>query len=65
MTGNPQPAGDKADRAVGESLLDQRGRPPVLKRRVDLSDWAGGITQEQARFPAVRINRRWPQLANC
>jgi DMSO/TMAO reductase YedYZ molybdopterin-dependent catalytic subunit len=30
-------------------LLDQRGRPPVLKRPVDLEDWAGGITQEHGQ----------------
>jgi len=45
--------------APPESLLDQRGRPPVLKRSVDLEDWAGGIIQEHARVPAIRINRRW------
>ena len=59
MTGNPQPDRGAAVDARLESLLDQRGRPPVLKRSVDLKDWAGGITQEQARVPAFRIGRRW------
>ncbi len=59
MTGDPQPDGDMDAHALGESLLDRRGRPPLLRRRVDLSDWAGGITQEQARVPSIRTNRRW------
>lgn len=59
MTGNPQRDDGAAAHARLESLLDQRGRPPVRKRRVDLDDWAGGITQEQAQVPAIRVNRRW------
>ncbi|HUE32473.1 MAG TPA: molybdopterin-dependent oxidoreductase [Mycobacterium sp.] len=59
MTGNPQPGSGRASPARLESLLDQRGRPPALKRRVDLNDWAGGIPQEKARVPAIRIGRRW------
>ena len=59
MTGYPQPDDGTPARPRLESLLDQRGRPSVRKRRVDLEDWAGGITQEQARMPAIRINRRW------
>ena len=59
MTGNPQPDRGRAADARLESLLDQRGRPPVLKRSVDLKDWAGGIPQEQARVPAFRVGRRW------
>jgi hypothetical protein len=31
----------------------------VLDRHVDLHDWAGGIPQEKARVPAIRIGRRW------
>ena len=51
MTGNPQPDRGRAADARLESLLDQRGRPPVLKRSVDLEDWAGGIPQEQRGSP--------------
>lgn len=38
MTGNPQPDDGAIADARLESLLDQHGRPPVLKRSVDLSD---------------------------
>lgn len=41
------------------SLLDKRVRPPVWERHVELAKWAGGIPQEKARVPAIRIGRRW------
>ncbi|CAM2809582.1 molybdopterin-dependent oxidoreductase [Mycobacterium simiae] len=59
MTGNPQPdrgAGAPTDRGA---LLDQRGRPSIRTRRVDLENWAGGIPQEYARVPMIRLHRRW------
>jgi methionine sulfoxide reductase catalytic subunit len=59
MVGNSRPGSDTASAARLESVLDQRGRPPVLKRQVDLDDWAGGIPQEKARVPAIRIGSRW------
>jgi DMSO/TMAO reductase YedYZ molybdopterin-dependent catalytic subunit/thiosulfate reductase cytochrome b subunit len=59
MTGTPQPDNGTAADARLQSLLDPRGRPPTLKRSVDLTDWAGGITPEQARVPMIRIGRRW------
>jgi len=59
MSGNSEPGRGTPSPGRLESLLDQRGRPTVLKRAVDLDDWAGGIPQETARVPAIRIGRRW------
>lgn len=59
MAGDPHPGDGTAADGHFESLLDQRGRPPMLKRSVALDDWAGGITQEFARVPTIRIGRRW------
>jgi DMSO/TMAO reductase YedYZ molybdopterin-dependent catalytic subunit/thiosulfate reductase cytochrome b subunit len=53
MGDNPQ-----RDSAL-ESLLD-RGEPQgMLDRRIEIEDWAGGIAQQQARVPAVRVGRSW------
>lgn len=59
MTADPPPGNDPPPDGRLASLLDQRGRPPLLERRVDLDDWAGGIAQEKAQMPAIRIGRRW------
>ncbi|PQM48780.1 hypothetical protein C1Y40_00999 [Mycobacterium talmoniae] len=58
MTENVQRSADPAPDRL-DSLLDQRERQRVLDRRIDLDDWAGGIPQEKARVPDVRIGRRW------
>ncbi|MGH3595829.1 MAG: molybdopterin-dependent oxidoreductase, partial [Mycobacterium sp.] len=42
-----------------ESLLDQGGHRQVLGRHINLADWAGGIPQEKARVPDIRIGQRW------
>jgi hypothetical protein len=59
MADNSQPRSATAPPTRLESLLDQGGSPPVLDRHVDLDDWAGGIPQEKAGVPAIRIGRRW------
>ena len=59
MADDSQPGSATVSRTRLESLLDQGGRAPVLDRLVDLDDWAGGIPQEKARVPAIRIGRRW------
>ena len=60
MVENPPRADDPNSPTRLESLLDQRQRPGVFDRRVDIAHWAGGISQEQkARVPAIRIRRRW------
>jgi methionine sulfoxide reductase catalytic subunit len=40
-----------------ESLLDQR--KDVFNGHIDPDRWAGGIPEEQARVPSVRVGRRW------
>jgi len=59
MSDDSQPCDGAASPAPLESLLKQRRRQTVLTRHVDLDDWAGGIPQEQARVPTIRIGRRW------
>ncbi|MGO9350214.1 MAG: molybdopterin-dependent oxidoreductase [Mycobacterium sp.] len=60
MADNPQRGVDPTFPARLESLLDQRERPGVLDERIDVADWAGGISQEEkAQVPTVRIGRRW------
>lgn len=59
MTGNPQPDRGAAAPTGRGALLDQRGRPSIRTRRVDLENWAGGIPQEYARVPMIRLHRRW------
>lgn len=42
-----------------ESLLDHNSRRGLWQRRLVPGEWAGGIEQEMARVPSVRIGRRW------
>lgn len=42
-----------------ELLLDPHERQGVLDGRIVVSEWAGGIDQERAEVPSVRIGRRW------
>jgi methionine sulfoxide reductase catalytic subunit len=59
----PSGANDTVARARLESLLDQHVRQRVVDQRVDLGEWAGGLSQqEKAQVPAVRIGRRWFNL---
>ncbi len=56
MTDGPQSGTAKL---ALENLLDRSQRQRVTDRRVKIDDWAGGIPQEKARVPNVRIGRRW------
>jgi methionine sulfoxide reductase catalytic subunit len=59
----PGDGADTVGRARLESLLDQHARQRVLDQRIDLDEWAGGLSQrEKAQVPAVRIGRRWFSL---
>ncbi|MGH3960228.1 molybdopterin-dependent oxidoreductase [Mycobacterium sp.] len=58
MLDKPQPDTSLASPGTLESLLDQGGRRHVLGRHINLADWAGGIPQEKARVPDVRIGQR-------
>jgi methionine sulfoxide reductase catalytic subunit len=60
MVENPPRGVDPSSPTRLESLLDQSQRPRTFDRRVDIANWAGGISQEQkARVPLIRIGRRW------
>jgi DMSO/TMAO reductase YedYZ molybdopterin-dependent catalytic subunit/thiosulfate reductase cytochrome b subunit len=59
MADDSQPTTDTAVPGRLASLLDHHRCPPLPDRHVDLDDWAGGIPQEKARVPAIRIGRRW------
>lgn len=51
---------DTVARARLESLLDQHARQRVLDQRINLDEWAGGLSQqEKVQVPVVRIGRRW------
>ncbi|MED5815239.1 molybdopterin-dependent oxidoreductase [Mycolicibacterium sp. 050232] len=41
------------------ALLDDHRPVGVLRERVDAAQFAGGIAQVPARFPSVRLGRRW------
>lgn len=56
MTAIPDP---DAEATRLESLLDPHERQGVLDGRIVVSEWAGGIPQNQAEVPSVRIGRRW------
>lgn len=56
MTSLPDPDGEVAHL---ESLLDPHERQGVLDGRIVVSEWAGGIPQERATIPRVRLGRRW------
>jgi len=46
-------------------LLGHR-RTKVLDGRIVIKDWAGGIPQENAQIPSVRIRSRWvTQHVSC
>lgn len=49
----------EAERAHLESLLDPHERQGVLDGRIVVDEWAGGIAQERAAVPSVRVGRRW------
>lgn len=57
MAKNTQREAAFAPTANLESLLDQR--KDVFSGRIDIDRWAGGIPEEQARVPSVRVGRRW------
>jgi thiosulfate reductase cytochrome b subunit len=42
-----------------ESRLDPHERQGLLDGRIVVADWAGGIAEERAEAPTVRIGRRW------
>lgn len=42
-----------------ESRLAGPAGPGVLDEPISEKDWAGGIEEEMARVPSVRIGRRW------
>jgi len=45
-----------------EDRLDRHERQGVLDGRIVVKDWAGGIDQERAEVPSVRVGRRWFSL---
>ncbi len=51
---------DRAQRL--ESQLDHHERQGVLDGRIVVKEWAGGIAQERAEFPSIRVGRRWISL---
>ncbi|HPU39154.1 MAG TPA: molybdopterin-dependent oxidoreductase [Microthrixaceae bacterium] len=42
-----------------EDRLDRHERQGMLDGRIVVSDWAGGIAEERAEVPSLRIGRRW------
>ncbi len=52
-----QPSGTA--RLALASLLDRNQRQGVVDRRIAIDDWAGGMPQEKARVPSIRLGRRW------
>jgi len=56
MTRIPDP---EAEAARLESLLDSHERQGVLDGRIVVSEWAGGIPDERAEAPSIRVGRRW------
>lgn len=46
-------------RGLTNSLLDRREPGGFLQERIDVAEYGGGMQQVPARFPAVRIGRRW------
>jgi DMSO/TMAO reductase YedYZ molybdopterin-dependent catalytic subunit/thiosulfate reductase cytochrome b subunit len=42
-----------------ESWLDRHQRERLFDRHIYIADWAGGIPQEKAKVPDIRIGRRW------
>src|SRR5262245_5686327 len=52
--GHAPRSGHRGDFACG--LIAQRCRGPD---RVILKDWAGGIPEEMATLPQIRLGRRW------
>ncbi|MGH3957874.1 molybdopterin-dependent oxidoreductase [Mycobacterium sp.] len=58
MTVGPQQAAPTGEVRL-DSLLEQRHRKGVLDGHIDIDEWAGGLPQDKARVPDLRIGRRW------
>lgn len=41
------------------ALLDQHEPRPPIQERIEVSEFAGGITQVPAQVPSIRFGRRW------
>jgi len=46
-----------------EALVEPRISADLLDGRISIEDWAGGIPEEKATVPKVRIGRRWVATA--
>lgn len=58
MAGTPE-ADPDGETARLEAQLDPVTRQGALDGRIVVSEWAGGIAEEQAEVPSIRIRRRW------
>ncbi len=58
MTGTPEPD-PETEAARLEGLLDPHERQGVLDGRIVVEDWAGGMEDQKATVPFVRVGRRW------
>jgi sulfoxide reductase catalytic subunit YedY len=54
--------GDSADRGERDLIEDdllRRVNQGALDGRIVIKDWAGGIPEERAKAPSLRMGRRW------
>ena len=59
MTENPSRTPRSESEPSLHSLVDQRNAGDKRAGPINIEEWAGGLPQEQARVPSVRIGRRW------
>lgn len=59
MAADPQRSAVLTSEVHLNAWLDQRQRKGVLDGRIDIDEWAGGLPQDKARVPDLRVGRRW------